>query len=148
MADTKISALTAVSSVAGTEAIPCVSGGATKSATPAQILAYIVAQANTWAANQTTTARTLAYVAKTSAYGIGTDLVEVIDCTANSFTVTLPTAASKTGRTYTIKNSGSGTTITIACTGGETIDGEATILLNVQYQALTVLSDGTNWKVI
>jgi hypothetical protein len=41
MADTKISAETAASALGGTEAIPCVQGGANRRLTPAQIFTYI-----------------------------------------------------------------------------------------------------------
>jgi hypothetical protein len=70
----------------------------------------------------------------------------LINCTANTFTVTLPTAASVGGRTYVVKNSGTGV-ITIACNGAETIDGIATHTL-AQYDSLTLVSNGTNWIII
>lgn len=70
----------------------------------------------------------------------------VVDCTANTFTVTLPTAASIAGREYTIKNSGTGV-ITIACNGAETIDGATTQTLG-QYDSITVVSNNTNWIII
>jgi len=68
----------------------------------------------------------------------------VVDCTANTFTVTLPTAVGITGRRYIIKNSGTGV-ITVAAGGAETIDGEPTYVLAVQYGVVTVLSNGTDW---
>lgn len=71
----------------------------------------------------------------------------LIDCTANSFTVTLPTAASIAGRTYVIKNSGTGS-IVVACNGAETIDGQAIRTISVQHNSITVVSNGTNWIVI
>lgn len=49
-----------------------------------------------------------------------------INCTANSFAVTLPTAVGVTGRIYTIKNSGAGT-ITVNTTSSQTIDGALTV---------------------
>lgn len=69
-----------------------------------------------------------------------------VDCTANTFSVTLPTAASITGRTYVIKNSGTGV-ITVICTGAETIDGNAIRTISSQYVSITVVSNGTNWLV-
>lgn len=85
------------------------------------------------------------YVAVTGTYAIlVTDFT--IDCTANSFTVTLPTAVGCTGRIYIIKNSGAGT-ITMATTSSQTIDGVppnpilTTALLRVQ-------STGANWITI
>lgn len=63
----------------------------------------------------------LAYVAKTANY-TATDADYTIDCTANSFTITLPTAVGIQGRIYIIKNTGAGT-ITLATTSSQTIDG-------------------------
>jgi hypothetical protein len=66
--------------------------------------------------------------------------------TANSPTVTLPTAAGVTGRIYWIKNRGAGS-VTVAATSGQTIDGSATVTesRNGCYQ---VVSDGENWAVL
>lgn len=71
----------------------------------------------------------------------------VVDCTANTFTVTLPTAAGAQGQIYTVKNSGTGV-ITVAAAGGEFIDGAATQLLPVRYQSITMVSNNTGWGVI
>ena len=69
-----------------------------------------------------------------------------INCTANTFTVTLPTAVGVTGRIYVIKNSGGGI-ITLATTGGQTIDGSATQTVNPPI-SYTVQSDGSDWILI
>lgn len=68
-----------------------------------------------------------------------------VDCTANSFTVTLPTAVGIAGRAYVVKNSGSSTTITMATTLGQTIDGSAPGTITTLVP-LKVFSDGANWK--
>ena len=85
-----------------------------------------------------------AYVAKTGAYTLTANDFTV-DCTSGTFAITLPTAASITGRIYVINNSGAGT-ITINTTSAQTINGAAsgTITLT-QYHSLTVQSDGANW---
>jgi hypothetical protein len=70
----------------------------------------------------------------------------LVEVTANSPTLTLPTAASTPGMYFVIKNSGAGT-VTLATTGGQTIDGASTQSLT-QYQSLTVVSNGTNWILI
>ena len=86
------------------------------------------------------------YVAKTANYTIrSTDYV--IDCTTNTFTVTLPTAVGIQGKRYYVKNSGTGV-ITIACNGSETIDEETTRVLSVQYQCILVISNGINWIIL
>jgi hypothetical protein len=68
-----------------------------------------------------------------------------IECTANSFTVTLPTAVGREGRQISIKNSGTGT-ITIDGDGTETIDGELTRTL-VQYENLVIMSNNVGWII-
>ena len=85
------------------------------------------------------------YVAKTALYTATND-DRVIDCTSGTYTVTLPTAASQTGRTFIIRNSGTGT-ITIGRTGAETIAG-ATSQTLAGYGQLEVISNGTNWLVV
>lgn len=86
------------------------------------------------------------YVAKTAIYTI-TNTDSTIDCTTNTFTVTLPTAVGITGKIFVIKNSGSGV-ITIATTSSQTIDGATTQTLSVQYQSYKVQSNGANWILI
>lgn len=71
----------------------------------------------------------------------------IVNCTANTFTVTLPTASGNTGRVYIVKNSGTGT-ITVACTGAQVIDGAATQSLATQYSLIRVVSNGSNWNII
>lgn len=88
-----------------------------------------------------------AYVSKTGTYtAAATDYM--IDCLTNTFTVNLPAAAGIAGRVYIIKNSTTGTTITIDGNASETIDGSTTKTLNVQYTGYQIMSDGTNWKII
>lgn len=86
------------------------------------------------------------YVAKTGTYAIAAGDF-VINCTANTFTVTLPTAVGIAGKQYCVKNSGTGV-ITIATTSAQTIDGTASKVLSVQYESLWFMSNGANWIVI
>lgn len=89
----------------------------------------------------------LGYVAKTSNYTI-TETDYTVNCTANSFTITLPSATTWTGQTYNIKNSGNGV-ITINTTSSQTIDGNASGVLKLnQYDNLTVQSNGANWLIL
>ena len=85
------------------------------------------------------------YVAKTALYTATND-DRIIDCTTGTYTITLPTAASQTGRRFVIRNSGTGT-ITIGRTGAETIAG-ATSQTLAGYGHLEVISNGTNWLVL
>jgi hypothetical protein len=66
-----------------------------------------------------------------------------------SFSITLPAAASNTGKTYYIKKTNSSAnTITIDGNASETIDGATTLVLYVQYDAVRIVCDGSNWHVI
>ena len=87
----------------------------------------------------------LPYVTKTANY-IATSSDHTIDCTANTFTVTLPTAVGITGRIYNIKNSGTGT-ITVDGDGTEAIDGEPILTIN-QYDCITVQSTNAGWIIV
>jgi len=88
---------------------------------------------------------TAAYVAKTATYTL-TVSDYLVDCTANTFTITLPTAAGITGRMYNIKNTGTGV-ITVDGDSSETIDGETTQEVS-QWENLTIMSNGANWIII
>jgi hypothetical protein len=70
-------------------------------------------------------------------------------CTSGSFTITLPAASGTTsGEEIRVKNMGAGT-ITID-PGTDTIDGSTTdYTLDVQYSAITLVSNGSNgWEII
>jgi hypothetical protein len=64
--------------------------------------------------------------------------------------LTLPTANGVTGQMYTIKNSATSGVLRIDASGGqtiETIDGRTSFYLPVQYQTITVISNGSNWLI-
>lgn len=89
---------------------------------------------------------TLPFTNKTATYTIDNEDC-VINCTSGTFTVTLPTAVGLTGQYFVVKNSGAGT-ITIEGDGSETIDGALFKTLAVQYESMTVISNGANWIVV
>ena len=63
--------------------------------------------------------------------------------------VNLPSASTAgSGFKYIIKNMSSAYTLTVDANSTETIDGTLTYDINVQYQSLTIISDGTNWLII
>ncbi len=72
----------------------------------------------------------------------------VVLCNTGAYTVTLPAAASNTGKVYYIKNIDvDGDDITIDG-NGSTIDGSTTFLLDPYKHAVRIVSDGSNWHVI
>ncbi len=72
--------------------------------------------------------------------------VAICIVTANSPTITLPTAVGISGRIYWIKNRGRGT-VTIATTSGQTIDGDSTVT-ETHNSCYQVVSDGAHWAVL
>jgi len=72
----------------------------------------------------------------------GTDYVYLVIGTT---TLTLPTAVGNSNL-YTIKNVGTGI-VTVATTGGETIDGATTQVMPVQFTSIDVISDTANWNI-
>jgi len=89
-------------------------------------------------------------VTKTSTY-TATDDDDVILCDATSgvFTIDLPTAVGRSGKSYVIKKIDStANAITVDGDSGETIDGATTSSLSSQWDYLTIVSDGTNWMEI
>ncbi len=89
-----------------------------------------------------------AYVAKTANYTL-TISDYIVECTANSFNITLPTAVGIAGRVYYIDNSGAGT-ITLNTTSGQTIDGNASGVLQLvgANKGYGVYSNGANWRIL
>lgn len=73
---------------------------------------------------------------------------EITLCTAGvgGFTVTLPAVVANEQVIVKKIDSGAGN-ITISPASG-TIDGQSTVVINMQYQSFTLVSDGTNWFVI
>lgn len=65
------------------------------------------------------------------------------------FTVTLPTAVGRAGKSYVIKKTdATANVVTIGTTSSQTIDGTTTKTLTTQYQAIEVQSNGAAWLII
>jgi hypothetical protein len=70
----------------------------------------------------------------------------LMDATGLARVVTLPTAASAIYRQYTIKKiDASVNTVTVDAAGAETIDGALTVVLTLQWERVTIQSNGTAW---
>jgi len=73
----------------------------------------------------------------------------VVLCNTGPYTVTLPAAASNTGKVYYIKNiDAQGDDITLDGNASETIDGDLTFKLDPYKHAVRIVSDGTNWHIL
>ena len=87
---------------------------------------------------------------KTGAYTVvAGDLGKIINCTANSFTVSLTAAATLgAGFTCTIWNTSNTSTdaITINPDASETIDAKSVLVLRIG-EGLDIVCDGTNWEI-
>lgn len=86
-------------------------------------------------------------ITKSSSYTMGTASTDELCLVTGTTTITLPTAVGCTGKVYVVKRIGTGT-VTIDCTGGQTIDGAATASLTTQYSCIAVVSNGANWLVL
>ncbi len=69
--------------------------------------------------------------------------------TSGSININLPAASGCSGRVYVIKKiSGISNNVVINGNGSETIDGATTRTLTLQYESVTIQSDGANWFVL
>ena len=79
----------------------------------------------------------------------GTSQIVRGNTTSASVTTTLPTAVGNSGYIIVLKRISDGTnTWIIDGNGSETIDGALTAVLTVQYESITIFSNGTNWEII
>lgn len=89
-------------------------------------------------------------VIKSATYASSATKGEYILANAGSggFTITLPTAVGNTNSYSVKKIDSTANVVTVVTTASQTIDGGASALLKVQYVAITVVSDGSNWYVV
>jgi hypothetical protein len=78
----------------------------------------------------------------------GDDFFINVNPTAAARTVTLPSAATLTGRMFAIRSTSSSNTVTIDPDGSETINGASTVVLKAVNDYILFVSDGTNWQRI
>lgn len=86
-------------------------------------------------------------VSKITTYtALSTDFTILGDATSAAFSVTLPTAASSSGKLYNIKKIDSGgNAVTIQANGAELIDGANTKVISTQWVNVRIQSNGTSW---
>ena len=89
-------------------------------------------------------------VTKTSNYTATVeDYTIICNASGGAFTITLPVVASHTGRIYHIKKiDSSANIVTVDGNASETIDDGLTAVLTVQYESITIQSDGSEWWIL
>jgi hypothetical protein len=110
-----------------------------------------IADANVTRAKLATGALAALTVAtKTTAYTVtSSDDLILADATSAAFTLTLPAAASNSGkRFFFVKTDSSTNGVTIDANASELINGALTWILWVQYEAVMIVSNGSNWYVL
>ncbi len=82
--------------------------------------------------------------------GSNNDVVIFADNTSGAVTITLPLAASYPGYRFYVKRIDNVTAnvCTIARSGSDTIDGATSQTLDLQYTAIAVVSNGSNWYIL
>jgi len=82
---------------------------------------------------------------------LSTDEILTVDDTAigGNVTINLPSAATLgSGWSLTVKRTGITYLVTIDPNGTETIDGALTLPLTSKDEAISIVSDGTNWEIV
>jgi hypothetical protein len=78
--------------------------------------------------------------------GLATDEVVLVDVTGGPVAITLPPpVARKTIKFVDITGGAATNNITVSQNAAETIDGATSIVMNANYETLTLISNGTNW---
>ena len=89
-------------------------------------------------------------VSKTADYtALITDEIILVDATAGNVTITLPAAASNSGKEYIVKKTDNTSNIVIIDGNStETIDGALTQTIQEQYGAYKIITDASNWYIV
>jgi hypothetical protein len=93
---------------------------------------------------------TMATATKTSSYTItANDTIIFANANSGNVTITLPVASGLTGYRFYVKRlDGSVNSCSVARSSSDTIDGQTSVSLNLQYTSLTLASDGSAWYIL
>lgn len=72
----------------------------------------------------------------------------ILSNVSSASTINLPTAVGNSGKVLFIKNLHATNTVTIDASSTQTIDGALTYTLTLQYEVVSIVSDGSNWHII
>lgn len=91
-------------------------------------------------------------VSKSSNYTIDpdNDRYILVDASGGNITISLPSASDAENKgVFEIKKTDSSSNLVIIDgNGSETIDGSTTVTINVQYEAISIVSNGTEWFIL
>ena len=73
---------------------------------------------------------------------------DIIILISGNVTITIPTAIGRPGKFYHLKKVDSGTTTTVAASGGQTLDGMASVRVTQQFTNLMIVSNNSNWLIL
>lgn len=77
------------------------------------------------------------------------DSVVLVNATSGAKTITLPSAATVTGKQLKIKKTdASANAVTVTPSGSQKIDGAANYSLATQNKLVCIVSDGSNWFIV
>lgn len=77
-----------------------------------------------------------------------TGTVYLCDASGGAITVTLPAAASSTGKRLVVKRTSASNNVVLDANSSETIDGATTKTITTQYGFLDIVCDGAGWHII
>lgn len=83
-------------------------------------------------------------------YTLANETILLIDASGMDVVVTLPATSGKANKIYYVKKTdSSGHTVTIkGDSSSETIDGEESITISLQYQYIMIVCDGLDWHIL
>ena len=88
-------------------------------------------------------------IIKTVDYSADNVRVILVDASSSEVEISLPDIDTSTNKCYTIKKTDSSSnSVVITPDGSDTIDGESSISLTLQYQYVTIICEGTAWFII
>lgn len=73
--------------------------------------------------------------------------VTAVNAASGAVTITLPSAVSATDAVVK-KVDSSANAVTVAPAGGQTVDGDSSVVISYQWTAVHLKSDGSNWMMI
>lgn len=79
---------------------------------------------------------------------LSTEHVVLVDATSGISTQTLPLASTVPGMRVDFKKLDNVNNVVIDTTGIDTIDGNASLAMTIQYQSFTLISSGSNWWIL